>query len=106
MFVWRGPIQIAENRRKSELQADLRGSLILPRTVKSSCAGYREKSPIQRRGTLADSLELAWSTMPKPDPVFQGPDNQDELTNAAMHTIPFEFASTDQAREAAGPDGR
>ena len=42
--------------------------------------------------------------MPKPDPVFQGPDNQDELTNAAMHTIPFEFASTDQAREAAGPD--
>jgi hypothetical protein len=42
--------------------------------------------------------------MPKPDPVFQGPDNQDELTNAVMHTIPFEFASTDQAREAAGPD--
>ena len=44
--------------------------------------------------------------MPKPDPVFQGPDNQDELTNAVMHTIPFEFASTDQAREAAGPDMR
>ena len=31
--------KIAENRRKSELQADLRGSLILPPTVKSSCAG-------------------------------------------------------------------
>ena len=32
--------KIAENRRKSELQADLRGSLILPQTtVKSSCAG-------------------------------------------------------------------
>ena len=31
--------KIAENRRKSELQADLRGSLILPPTVKSSCTG-------------------------------------------------------------------
>ena len=49
MFVWRGPIQITENRRNSpkisknlrtfELQADLQGSLILLQTVKSSCAG-------------------------------------------------------------------
>ena len=49
MFVWRGPIQITENRqnspkisknlRTSELQADLQGSLILLQTVKSSCAG-------------------------------------------------------------------
>jgi hypothetical protein len=31
--------EIAENRRKSELQADLRWSLILPPTVESSCAG-------------------------------------------------------------------
>jgi len=31
--------KIAENRRKSELQADLRGSLILLQTVKSKCAG-------------------------------------------------------------------
>jgi hypothetical protein len=30
--------KIAKNRRKSELQADLRGSLILLPTVKSSCA--------------------------------------------------------------------
>jgi hypothetical protein len=33
--------KITENRRKSELQADLRGSLILPPTVKSSCANFR-----------------------------------------------------------------
>jgi hypothetical protein len=42
--------KIDENRRKSELQADLRGSLILLPTVKSKCAGRG------RRGTYARAM--------------------------------------------------
>jgi hypothetical protein len=53
--------EITENRRKSELQADLRGSLILPPTVKSSCAGLGETlfGLALRHDTTIDALKRA-----------------------------------------------
>jgi hypothetical protein len=52
--------KIAENSRKSELQADLRGSLILLFTIKSSCADpdtcYRAARSLAIASSLAASL--------------------------------------------------
>ena len=46
MFVWRGPIQIAENRLKSELQADLRVSLILQNQVAPAIATQQLRTAV------------------------------------------------------------